>query len=315
MGFLALAFYREVSAEPALKIYESGYKLEKTYPLFAIPLYEKVLRSNPNYKLKRITATRLYYLYKKFRKYPELLTHYSRYRTILSLGKEHSSSIGEILKVYRITGTDFYEIYPLLSRIDSENIGEILDKLVESSNKNLFHFSYFYLISMKKYEELRTLMFYLPETIARPILKIGLLVKMGSDSTEDVVAKFLENEELNESQKSDSFYLLGQYYLQQKNYTRAEEFFFMSIKHGKEDRSRREIAKILISQGSIQTACQSMKHKPRPSHEMDQLLYLTCSHKKNIPREMKYSVEILRSQEPYHQEFYDSIMRWFWNSR
>lgn len=309
-SFSLIISVHSIHSTPALTLYEKGYKLEKNYPVFAIPVYERVLKSNPDAKLKKITATRLYYLYKKFRKYPELLNHYAIYRNILAIGNEHSESIQQITKVYQISNSEFQAIYPVIYRIDSENIGTLLDQIMESSSKNLFNFSYSYLMANKKYDELRIIMFYLPENLALPILRIGLLVKMNDSITEDVIQKYLEREDLDDKTKSDTFYLLGQYYLIQENYTRAEEIFRLSKRHGNSQRADREIAKVFISQGRFTEACQQGKFSERNFHESDYLLYLTCNTKDDLIPEMKIALDLLKTNE--NSAYYNSLIRWHW---
>ncbi|MCC5816767.1 MAG: hypothetical protein JJT78_18610 [Leptospira sp.] len=311
--FFCITFFtntQSISANSALSIYEKGYKLEKTFPIFAIPVYERVLRANPDAKLKKITATRLYYLFKKFRKYPELLNHYAMYRNILSIGSEHSDSISQIIKIYQISYSEYQAIYPIITSIKSENIGTLLDIIMESSSKNLFNFSYSYLMSNRKYDELRTIMFYLPESLALPILRIGLLVKMNDPNTEQVIQKFLEREDLNDDTKSDSFYLLGQYYLIQENYTSAEEYFRLSQKYGKSDRGKREIAKSFIAQGRISEACKLGPFPARNFHEADYLLYLTCTQKEDLIPEMQIAIDILISKES--SNYFSALKKWHW---
>jgi hypothetical protein len=299
-----------MNANSALSIYEKGYKLEKTFPIFAIPVYERVLRSNPDTKLKKITATRLYYLFKKFRKYPELLNHYAMYRNILSIGSEHSDSISQIIKIYQISYSEYQAIYPIITNINPENIGSLLDIIMESSSKNLFNFSYSYLMSNRKYDELRTIMFYLPENLALPILRIGLLVKMNDSNTEEVILKFLEREDINNDIKSDIFYLLGQYYLIQENYTSAEENFRLSQKYGKQDRGKREIAKSFIAQSRISEACRLGPFPTRNFHEADYLLYLTCTQKEDLIPEMQIAIDILISKES--SNYFSALKKWHW---
>jgi len=304
---VSLLFLDSLHADPALSIYEKGYRLEKDYSLFSIPLYERSLQASSDPKFQRIVATRLYYLYRKFRKYPDLLLHYSRYKSLLTIGSEHESAIRDLCRDYKISSEDFYRLYPVLFRANFEEIGSILEILTQTESKNLLTFAYFFLISTKKLEELRTILFYLPESIASPVLKIGLLVKMNDENTIEVINRYLEREELTNKEKSDALFLLGQYLMQNGNYSEAEKAFTMSQKLYDFSRGIREKGKLLVLQGRIEEACNLGNYPRRDFSESDQLLYILCNpSSRKIPPELKDSVQILLESE--NTRFYQAVL-------
>lgn len=277
--------------------YEKGYRLEKEYPLFSIPFYEDSIEKSQDPKLKKITATRLYYLYKKHRKYSDILNHYTKYKNLLFIGKEHDETIKEICEFYKISLSDYYATYPILYNIAPETTGELLELITLKEDQNLFLFIYTYLMQTKKYNELRTILFYLPETIATPILKFGLVVKLNQENTESIAKRLLSKEDLNEKESSDIHYLLGIYYLQNGNYVSSEKALKESLKFGDKKRAHRELAKLYIIQGRFEDACKLWQYPPSLQNESEILISLLCNPSKKYPNELKESIRLLNQTE------------------
>lgn len=301
---------RTIYAQDSLRIYETGYTLEKNYPIFSIPLYERVLASSADTKLKKVAATRLYYIYKKFRKYPEILSLYSRYGNLAGLGKEHGQTIQEIIRHYRISGAQFYKVYPIIQNPHPETTSELLEILMEESSRPLLEFVYFFMMSKGQYEELRTLLYYLPESIAPPILRMGLLVKMQEPDTIDVMNQYLEREGLTKSNQADAFYLAGIFHRSQRDLEPSLEALKMSQELANPDRAKREIAKTWVSFGRVPEACKLGPFPNRDFPETDLILHLICKNEKPI-KELQQALSILADRED-HADFYRSSVRWLW---
>lgn len=308
---LVLFAFAELAAIDPLKIYEAGYSLEKNYPIYSIPVYEKVLMSNADSKLKRITGTRLYYLYKKFRKYPELISLYSKYGTLLGLGKEHSNSIQDLLKYYRITYPQYERIYPLLQVPNPENTARILEIVMEESSRNLFEFTYSFMIHNEQYEELRTLTFYLPSNLSSNALRIGILVKTGDDLSSSVISEYLAKEDITNKERSDILYLYGILLRNQNQKEEAMEYFKSSKNYGNPERGNREIAKTLVSQYRITDACKLGKFAQREFNEADHLLTILCSASSKPIPQLRQALEIL-GETKENEEYYLYASKWLW---
>ena len=296
-----------------INLYEKAYHLEKNYPLFSIPIYEKLLHSSSSKDVRRIASIRLYFLYVKYKKYPELLDLYSKYGSIIRLNKEHQTNLQEMYKSYHITSAQFYEIYPLLRNPNEENRALILEILTAQNSTKLLEFVYSIWNQMGNFEELRTLLFYLPETIAKPSLKMAILVKTEDASTADVITEYLENDNLTNIERSDAIYLYGQYLKSLKYYTESIQNFEASGNIERKERSKKESAKSYIAMGKIQTACKLGSSHFQFSSESDTVLQIVCnpSSFKDLNRDLKLSWEILSTRE--QEDFYKNAIDWVYN--
>ncbi|WCL49863.1 hypothetical protein [Leptospira sp. GIMC2001] len=294
---IALPVSRSIQAQESLRLYEKAYKLEKSYPVFSIPIYEESLAKNPDRDLKRIIATRLYFLYGRTNKYPELLSHYSRYSGFLAVGKEHEKKIGELIRAYQINSNQFSAAYTLAVHPTNEKISNLLELLIEQSSASLFQFVYSVLMNRGYFEELRTLMFYLPESIASPIFRIGLLVKSGETETPQVIENYLERESITDSEKSDAFYLYGQYLRSTKRFDESLEYFRKSQQFGNKERANRELGKSLVATGQVNEACKLGPFAKRENSEQDYLLHLICSKTKPTDKELKIAIDLLGEKD------------------
>lgn len=308
---LGLFAFTELAARDPLKIYEIGYSLEKDYPIYSIPVYEKVLETNANSKLKQITGTRLYYLYKKFKKYPELLSLYSRYGRLLGLGKEHSNTVQDLLKYYKITYLQYERVYPLIQNSHPENTAQILEIIMEESSKSLFEFTYSFMIHREQYEELRTLTFYLPNNLSSNALRIGILVKTQDDLSSSVISESLAKEDITNKERSDILYLYGILLRNQNQKEEAMEYFKSSKNYGNPDRGNREIAKTLVSQYRIADACKLGKFAQREFNEADHLLTILCSASTKPIPQLRQALEILGERKE-NEEYYQYASKWLW---
>jgi hypothetical protein len=310
---ITLLLIGQIDAKDALQYYEAGYKLEKNTPIYSIPLYEKVLSTNADSKLKRITGTRLYYLYKRYKKYPELLSLYSRYGSLLSLGKEHNNNIQDLLKYYKISIVQFQKIYPLIQIPDPENTSTILEILMAESSKHLFEFTYSFMIHRRQYEELRILTFYLPSSIASNTLRIGILVKTQDDLSSDVITEYLEKEDITNAERSDILYLYGILLRKLNHIEEAIEYFNRSKTYGNPERGKREIAKTMVSQFRITEACKMGKFTPREFNEADYLLTILCTASEKPIPELRQALNILSEREE-NDRYYLSASKWLWGN-
>jgi hypothetical protein len=314
LTFLSFSFTNSLYAvkTDGINLYEHAYHLEKDYPIFAIPIYEQLLSGSIAKDLRRIASIRLYFLYSKYKKYPELLSHYSKYGTQLKLSKEHQNNLQEMFKAYQITSSDFYTTYPLLVDPSGENISTLLEILIERNSSKLLEFCYSILNYTSNYEALRTLLFYLPESLAKPSLKIAILVKTQDSQTADRITEYLDTEKLTAIERSDAIYLYAQYLKSMSYYNESIENFTISGNLANKERSLRESAKSYVSQGKIEKACSLGKLSYNFSSESDTTLKLICSGelRKESEKNLKIAWDILASRD--QSDFYENAVKWLY---
>jgi tetratricopeptide (TPR) repeat protein len=303
-------------APDTLKIYESGYRMEKKQPLFSIPIYEVVLKARPDAKLEKITAIRLYFLYHSRKKYPEMLAHYSRYHKILNLSKEHTQNLRDVYSYYRITGEQFYAVYPSLLDPNPDAIGTLLEYLIKQNSVPLFEFVYTMMMNRGNFDELRTLMFYLPEELAKPILRIGLVAKANDEITKETVRNYLERSDLTKSEISDTYYLYAQYLRGTGELEESIRFFRESGKLDKTERAKKEEAKSLVALGKIPEACEIKNLSFSPLSESDLALKILCSKKQSeeipVDSDLRLALRCLAAKD--NETFYRSVASWLFDS-
>jgi hypothetical protein len=295
-----------------INLYEHAYHLERDYPIFAIPIYEQLLAGSIAKDVRRIASIRLYFLYSKYKKYPELLNLYSKYGSLVRLNKEHQANLHEMFRTYQISSSDFYKTYPLLVDPNNENISSILEILIETNSSKLLEFCYSILNYSSNYEALRTLLFYLPNSIAKPSLKLAVLAKSTDPNTGNLITEFLEDKEISNNDRSDAIYIYAQYLKALQYYDEAIENFNLSGSISNKERSLRESAKIYVSQGKISKACSLGKFAYNFSSESDNTLKLLCSGKtiKGTEKNLKIAWEILASRE--QSDFYGNAVKWLY---
>jgi hypothetical protein len=217
-----------------------------------------------------------------------------------------------MFKAYQITSSDFYTTYPLLVDPSGENISTLLEILIERNSSKLLEFCYSILNYTSNYEALRTLLFYLPESLAKPSLKIAILVKTQDSQTADRITEYLDTEKLTAIERSDAIYLYAQYLKSMSYYNESIENFTISGNLANKERSLRESAKSYVSQGKIEKACSLGKLSYNFSSESDTTLKLICSGelRKESEKNLKIAWDILASRD--QSDFYENAVKWLY---
>ncbi|XDD49753.1 hypothetical protein AB3N59_15405 [Leptospira sp. WS92.C1] len=291
--------------------YEDAYEMEKDDPLFSIPLYEELLRTSQKSDIRKTAASRLFFLYEKYRKYiPAILImsrsgkitdkkgHYPIIVSELASGLNVSPSalvsvIGGCSKPIPDPEPYFYdppiktETGSVVEETESSPVSPIpemplLFKIL-SKKENILLYKACYAVKIKSgdydgwekihsFGEMRNI---LTSEISLA-LRISFTLHSGRGSAYKRIYSGGKLKSLSEDGKSDLLYLYGKFLRNLGKQDSAARYFWMSSFYGNKERGTIETAKTLLVSGRKQEACSYLTKSFSPGDESEELLYRLC---------------------------------------
>lgn len=275
--FLVLFFQPKVQFAVS---YEDAYALEKEAPIFAIPLYEDVVKTAATNDVRRTASTRLYFLYEKFNKYIPALQYQTKAGTLKNKKGEWSTLVGSLSQGLGVTAFSLLGILNSCSKetqawISPEptvhpETGELIQPLPpepyrilsKKENQSLVRLCYSLKMKNRDFQGWDNIFFYLfekeliPRDSALP-LWVGSALQSGKGTPYRRIFLSGRFKELSNESKSDILFLYAKFLRHQGKLEASTRYFAMSGNYAVAKRAKWETAKNLLLMDRKREACLS----------------------------------------------------------
>lgn len=308
--FILLLSFFSISAKDKgpVNYYSEGFRIEKTYPIFSICLYEAALKkSGESKKVNSIALNRLFFLYLKYKRYEDLFILNQKYPPDNLRKRKTQGLIKNIALNIDIEESVFNDIINL----SLSNTPESSKELFELYNKtsNIYVLRYIFSIKIKKedYESLTYIISSIPDL--NPVLKLIYAIKAkDAEQVRKIAREVSASEELSDEQKSDILYFYAMHLRNEKQYRQSIRFFRMSMSYLKAETGILsdgliELSKNLFIIGKKDKACKLLNGKIIVQNESDELLNIYCKQKdpgRETLKSLRLSFEVLAQKENGH---------------
>ncbi|TGK06691.1 hypothetical protein EHO59_00695 [Leptospira semungkisensis] len=276
-GVLALLFVFGFSKLGAVS-YEEAYELEKEAPIFAIPLYEEVVKTAPVADVRKTASSRLYFLYEKFNKYVPALQYQIRAGTLKNKKGEWSPLVKNLADGLGVSAFSLLGILNACSKETSAWIppeptinpdtGELVQPvppepyriLSKKENFPLIRFCYSLKMKNRDYEGWDHIFFYLfeKELLAKDgalPLWVGSSIQSGKGTPYRRIFLSGRFKDLSNDSKSDILFLYAKFLRHKGKFESSTRYFLMSGNYSSAKRAKWETAKNLLLMDRKKEAC------------------------------------------------------------
>lgn len=277
-----ISLFEMLDAAPLknLRLYEEALKTEKVSPIFAIPLYEKFLKTDPKAKYESAVSSRLFDLYMEFYKFEDLI-HLSETRKIDKMRKlrlerfyqKAAEGIGVSTEVLK-------DISALSTKNQFENRNNIFKVIEAQNNRKLLEYIFALKLKMGDME-------FVDELLKRysdinPLLRVIHAVKINSKYLKSIVNTYYTSS-ASQNDRKEIFYMYGIYLAKNNKFKESIRYFKMSESYSEKEtgtkilKATNEIAKILYVKGYPEEACKLLQNKRQNSQsESDEFMAIYC---------------------------------------
>lgn len=301
-----LIFYHTGAARATplsnLRYYEEAIKTEKVSPIFAIPLYERFLKTNPKLKYELAVTARLFDLYYEYYRYEDLIL-------LGETGKIGKARKLRLEKFYQKTAdtigvplSNLKEVSSLATREELESKNSILKIYNSQSNRRFLEFIFAIKLKMGDIQFVDLLLKNYPDI--NPLLKVIYAVKTNSKYTKSIINTYYSASATN-TDKKEIFYLYGLYLVKNNKFKEGVRYFRMAESYSEKENENKilkptnEIAKILYIKDYSEEACEILQNKKQNSqNENDEFMRIYCDpEKKENLKLILPALEILAQKE------------------
>lgn len=286
--------------------YQKAYTLESKYPLFSIPIYEEILSSRGNQKIRRTAEKRLLLLYKTWGKYPELFEYISENPNAGKLSEEIEQYWKRKEKRKELTKEkEILKRFYSSMKLDEKS--NFLIQSLNNSDRRVFENVFPFFWKSKQVELLKMVFAGISEDLSTPYLKLAILAKEGNDHFYSMLVNGQMEKVWTDKEASDFFYLLG-IFLRNKEATQmSTRYFYSSSAFSEKERGIKEASKNLIALGRFNEACSILEFSLNPTNESDWVLKYFCQDKDfDALEEISISMRLLSKKE--NKRFYEKIL-------
>ncbi len=258
--------------------YEDAYELEKEAPIFAIPLYEEVVKTASTNDVRRTASTRLYFLYEKFNKYIPSLQYQTKAGTLKNKKGEWSPLVKTLSEGLGVSAFSLLGILNSCSKETSvwvppepstnPETGELVIPvppepyriLSKKENVSLIRLCYSLKMKHRDYEGWDNVFFYLfeKEILSRDgalPLWVGSSLQSGKGTPYKRIFVSGRFKDLGNESKSDLLFLYAKFLRHQGKLESSTRYFLMSGNYASVKRARWETAKNLLLMDRKKEAC------------------------------------------------------------
>lgn len=278
-SFLVLLLFALPEAFYAVS-YEDAYALEKEAPIFAIPLYEDVVRTAGANDVRKTASTRLYFLYEKFNKYMPAFQFQSKAGTLKNKKGEWSSLVQTLTQGL---GVSPFALIGVVNSCSKETLawippeptvhpetGELIQpvppepykSLSKKENQALIRLCYSLKMKNRDYEGWDNIFLFLfdKEILSRDSalpLWVGSALQSGKGTPYRRIFLSGRFKDLSNESKSDILFLYAKFLRQQGKLEASTRYFLMSGNYSSPKRGKWESAKNLLLMDRKKEACLS----------------------------------------------------------
>jgi len=287
--------------------YSKAYNLEKEFPLLSVILYEKAVYNENNPKIKQVAVSRLFFLYKKFRKYPEILILADRFKMDYSTQKHLDEIYEKIAALTGLSREELNSVIDLCGRGDDESVKK-LSEFISRDNMNANNFILKYLIRKGEFVILEKIFQSWQMREFYPEHYITYLIFENKSGPDDFFSN-VENDTYTDQRKAVLYYLRAMYYRRQSDFSFSNDLLAKSYELSPKKYILPEIGKNLASLGQKEPACQPKHLKYLDLEKESDLafsLYCRTSVKSRNKIELDESLRLQSFRD--HLPFYRDII-------
>ena len=292
-----------VLAEP--DYYSRAYNLEKEFPVLSIILYEKAVYNEDNPKRKQVAVSRLFFLYKKFRKYPEILILADRFKLDSSTQKHLDAVFNTIAEFTGLSLEELTAVIELSGKGDAESVKKLAEFLAKD-NVNASSFVLKYLIKKGEFAALEKIFQSWQLREFYPEHYVTYLIYENKSGPEEFFSA-LENDSYTEQKKAVLYYLRAMYFRRQSDFAYSNDLLARSYNLSPKKYIIAEIGKNQAALGQKEQACQPKNQKYLDLEKESDLafsLYCRKSIKTRYSNELGESLRLqsFRDHLPFYRE-------------
>ncbi|PJZ77506.1 hypothetical protein [Leptospira neocaledonica] len=294
--FLALSLFPSLSFAVS---YEEAYELEKLSPIFAIPLYEDVVRSSGTGDFKKTASSRLYFLYEKFNKYIPAIQYQTRAGSLKNKKGEWSSLVKTLSDGLGVTPFSLLAVINSCSKetpvweppeptVHPET-GELIQPsppdpyrvLSRKENHSLIRLCYSLKMKQKDFEGWDNVFFFLfsKDILTRDEalpLWVGSSIQSGKGTPYRRVFFSGRFKELSNESKSDLLFLYAKFLRHNGKFESSTRYFLTSGTYASSKRGKWETAKNLLIMDRKKEACTMIGDSFNAGDESEILMKKIC---------------------------------------
>ncbi|PJZ68806.1 hypothetical protein CH373_03755 [Leptospira perolatii] len=301
--FLTIGIYFFITRGVSAVSYEEAYAMEKDSPVFAIPLYEEVVRTAKQNDVRKTASTRLYFLYEKFRKYVPALQYQIRAGTTKTKKGEWSSIVQSVSQGLGVSPYSLIGVLSSCSRstpplvepqeqsVDSETGKPVpfvpfepYRSLLKPENAPLVRLCYSIKMKLKDYESWENIFQTIVQknSISKETalpLWVGYSLQSGRGVPYRRIYLSGTSKVLTNESKSDIAFLYAKFLRHKGRWEASTRYFLMSGTYGNPRRAKFEAAKNLLLMDRKQEACDYPQEIYNGSEEPEALFRKICQTK------------------------------------
>ncbi|TGL60553.1 hypothetical protein [Leptospira sarikeiensis] len=296
LSILYLCLYPGISFAVS---YEDAYELEKLSPIFAIPLYEEVVKSAGVGDFKKTASSRLYFLYEKFNKYIPAIHYQTRTGSLKNKKGEWSSLVKALSEGLGVTPFSLLAVINSCSKETSAWVapeptvhpetGELIQPtppdpyrvLSKKENHSLIRLCYSLKMKQRDFEGWDNIFFYL---FSKDVLNrdealplwVGSSIQSGKGTPYRRVFFSGRFKDLSNESKSDLLFLYAKFLRHNGKFESSTRYFLTSATYSSSKRGKWETAKNLLIMDRKKEACSMIGDSFNAGDESEILMKKIC---------------------------------------